>query len=75
MGVSKAVGQTLLGATNSLDPGNRRRMEDVSHILSGTYEAVANPGYRNTRGTRVSHIDELSSLHELDFAWCFVSKI
>ncbi|KAA6416367.1 MAG: hypothetical protein FRX48_01087 [Lasallia pustulata] len=28
MGVSKAVGQTLLGATNSLDPENRRRMED-----------------------------------------------
>ena len=30
MGVSKAVGQTLMGATNSLDPGNRRRVEDVS---------------------------------------------
>ena len=33
MGVSKAVGQTLMGATNSLDPGNRRRVEDVSHLL------------------------------------------
>ena len=33
MGVSKAVGQTLMGATNSLDPGNRRRTEDVSHCL------------------------------------------
>lgn len=30
MGVSKAVGQTLLGATNSLDKGERRRVEDVS---------------------------------------------
>ena len=30
MGISKAVGQTLMGATNSLDPGNRRRIEDVS---------------------------------------------
>lgn len=29
MGVTKAVGQTLMGATNSLDPGNRRRIEDV----------------------------------------------
>lgn len=29
MGVSNAVGQTLMGATNSLDPGNRRRIEDV----------------------------------------------
>ena len=28
LGVSKAVGQTLMGATNSLDPGNRRRMEE-----------------------------------------------
>lgn len=29
MGITKAVGQTLMGATNSLDPGNRRRIEDV----------------------------------------------
>ena len=37
MGVSKAVGQTLLGATNSLDPENRRRMEDVGYrvLVSG----------------------------------------
>lgn len=28
MGVSKAVGQTLMGATNSLDPGNKKRLED-----------------------------------------------
>ncbi|CAD6589543.1 MAG: autophagy- protein 2 [Alectoria sarmentosa] len=28
MGVSNALGQTLMGATNSLDPGNRRRIED-----------------------------------------------
>lgn len=34
MGVSKAVGQTLMGATNSLDPGNRRRTEDVSRICA-----------------------------------------
>lgn len=34
MGVTKAVGQTLMGATNSLDPGNRRRVEDVSFDLS-----------------------------------------
>lgn len=31
MGVSKAVGQTLMGATNSLDPQNRRRVEDVNY--------------------------------------------
>ena len=33
LGVSKAVGQTLLGATNSLDRGERRRVEDVSASL------------------------------------------
>lgn len=32
IGVSKAVGQTLLGAGNTLDPGNRRMMEDVSVV-------------------------------------------
>jgi autophagy-related protein 2 len=30
IGATKAVGQTLLGAGNSLDPTNRRRIEDVS---------------------------------------------
>ncbi len=29
LGVTKAVGQTLLGATNSLDKAERRRIEDV----------------------------------------------
>ncbi|KAL4791887.1 hypothetical protein BDV19DRAFT_381221 [Aspergillus venezuelensis] len=29
IGISKAVGQTLLGAGNSLDPGNRRKIEDA----------------------------------------------
>ncbi|KAL8952849.1 MAG: hypothetical protein Q9222_001241, partial [Ikaeria aurantiellina] len=28
LGVTKAVGQTLMGATNSLDPANRRRIEE-----------------------------------------------
>lgn len=35
IGVSKAVGQTLLGAGNTLDPGNRRKMEDVSSFPYG----------------------------------------
>lgn len=30
IGATRAVGQTLLGAGNSLDPTNRRRIEDVS---------------------------------------------
>ncbi|KAL9031961.1 MAG: hypothetical protein Q9196_000034 [Gyalolechia fulgens] len=33
LGVSKAVGRTLMGATNSLDPENRRRIEEVSESL------------------------------------------
>ena len=33
MGVSKAVGQTLMGATNSLDPTNKRRADDVSVLI------------------------------------------
>ena len=32
IGMSKAVGQTLLGAGNTLDPSNRRKMEDVSFL-------------------------------------------
>jgi autophagy-related protein 2 len=31
IGATKAIGQTLLGATNSLDPENRRRMDAVSY--------------------------------------------
>lgn len=32
IGASKAIGQTLLGVGNTLDPENRRRMEDVSLV-------------------------------------------
>ncbi|KAL8832775.1 MAG: hypothetical protein Q9191_000047 [Dirinaria sp. TL-2023a] len=39
MGVSKAVGQTLMGATNSLDPANRRRADDVSVLDSAQINA------------------------------------
>ncbi|KAL8762973.1 MAG: hypothetical protein Q9184_001123 [Pyrenodesmia sp. 2 TL-2023] len=31
LGVTKAVSRTLMGATNSLDPENRRRIDEVSH--------------------------------------------
>lgn len=34
IGASKAISQTLMGATNSLDPKNRRRVEDVSSLTS-----------------------------------------
>jgi autophagy-related protein 2 len=29
VGVTRAIGQTLMGATNSIDPNNRRRIEEV----------------------------------------------
>lgn len=32
IGSSKAIGQTLMGATNSLDPQNRRRADEVSQL-------------------------------------------
>jgi len=38
IGVSKAVGQTMMGATNSIDPENRRRVVDVSFALSTTVD-------------------------------------
>lgn len=33
IGATKAIGQTLMGATNSLDPQNIRRVEDVSFFF------------------------------------------
>ena len=35
IGASKAISQTLLGATNSLDPHHRRRVDDVSTLPHG----------------------------------------
>lgn len=34
MGVTKVIGQTLLGATNSIDPHNRRRIDEVSFFAT-----------------------------------------
>ena len=42
LGVSKAVGQTLMGATNSLDPANRRRMDDVSLYYYKSFSYLTN---------------------------------
>ena len=55
MGVSKAVGQTLMGATNSLDPENRRRIEDVSSVIiawSWTLDANLEPEIQETLALR-----------------------
>ena len=56
-GVNHLVGQTLMGATNSLDPDNRRRMENVSFSLCRQLPPLTNYScffYRNTRGIRSS---------------------
>lgn len=56
-GVNHLVGQTLMGATNSLDPDNRRRMENVSFSLCLQFLPRTNyvcTFYRNTRDIRSS---------------------
>lgn len=35
VGVTKAIGQTLMGATNSMDPHNQRRIDEVSLLVMG----------------------------------------
>ena len=40
LGVTKAVGQTLLGATNSLDKAERRRIEDVRDLAILIWDEV-----------------------------------
>lgn len=42
IGASKAVAQTLMGATNTVDPGNRRRVEDVSSVRLRVWSGWAN---------------------------------
>jgi autophagy-related protein 2 len=52
IGASKAVGQTLLGAGNSLDRDNWRRIEEVSRSSHIPYCSTLKLVYRNTRGIR-----------------------
>ncbi|KAJ8125999.1 hypothetical protein O1611_g7639 [Lasiodiplodia mahajangana] len=42
IGSSKAIGQTLMGATNSLDPQNRRRMDEVGLLPFRTIQSLSN---------------------------------
>lgn len=51
IGASKAISQTLMGATNTVDPQNRRRVEDVS--LCPIFSPTKLTGYRNTRNIEV----------------------
>lgn len=76
IGSSKAIGQTLMGATNSLDPQNRRRADEVCH---DTYPIrpplhrrtiLTDVGNRNTRNTR-SHLTHV--ITNTTTAWSWVS--
>lgn len=51
MGVTKVIGQTLMGATNTMDPQNRRRIDEVSILSSkeGTERFTDAFVSRNTR--------------------------
>lgn len=53
IGASKAISQTLMGATNSLDPQNRRRVEDVSSCGVSDSVESADSASRNTRSIEV----------------------
>lgn len=37
VGVTKVIGQTLMGATNTIDPHNRRRIDEVSPTFSNSF--------------------------------------
>jgi autophagy-related protein 2 len=52
IGATKAVGQTLLGAGNTLDRDNWRRVEEVSHPRYISYCVTLRSIYRSTRGIR-----------------------
>ena len=69
IGVSKAVGQTLLGAGNTLDPSNRRKMEDVSDLRGALFwfVAVADYDFRSINGTETE-----SEVHEGWFGPCIL---
>ena len=52
IGSSKAIGQTLMGATNTLDPENRRRIDDVSiPLFQPLGQQTTNAIHRNTSDT------------------------
>jgi len=51
IGASKAISQTLMGATNTVDPQNRRRVEDVS--LGSLFRLTKLTSSRNTRNIEV----------------------
>ena len=61
IGASKAIGQTLMGATNSLDPQNLRRIEDVSPISPRSCSASVTPMLTSCRNTSLA----LAAVHKL----------
>ncbi|KAL9600787.1 MAG: hypothetical protein Q9219_002925 [cf. Caloplaca sp. 3 TL-2023] len=72
LGVSKAVGRTLMGATNSLDPENRRRIEEASKPL--TKDTVcANPcPTAEIQETLISRISRGNDTHLMNVFWACI---
>jgi autophagy-related protein 2 len=73
MGVSKALGQTLMGVTNTIDPQQQRRIDDVSHPAFLGHEIHANVTCcRNTRSTMT---EKRGDLYILGLAFgCFAAE-
>ena len=61
IGASKAVGQTLLGAGNTLDRDNWRRVEEVSRAPSTMHRSRLTPMCRNIRGIRSERLEHKTS--------------
>ena len=53
MGITKAVGQTLQGANNMIDPEHRRRVDEVSPFCRKTYVESKVTQRRNTSTIRI----------------------
>lgn len=66
IGATRAVGQTLLGAGNTLDPTNRRRIEDVSLILRCLYcWKLTFFSLRNIKDTEIVYFSSLRFLRAM----------
>lgn len=76
IGASKAVSQTLLGAANSADPQNRRRLEDVSSVNQFVDETLpcANLATRNTSNINSSKTEKSFGFSDLAEALRMLQK-
>jgi autophagy-related protein 2 len=69
IGVSKAVGQTLLGAGNTLDPSNRRKIEDVSVVNYVSQVCLLTFLLRN-----INAIEIVNHVGQFDLTLCYFDQ-